>query len=273
MKIYCLMFLLTFSLSSVYSQRPIILTESALTLGQGTLEAAIGIEYFKKQQAPSIDLPESEYRLMTTALHWGVADNVDFNLDWRGGLLATLETGATKFDWGELTISTRINLTQEGMIAPALGIRSAVKLPETRYWPHKLGTDETDYFLNLTLTKHVMEVETRLNVGFGILGDPQFKDTQDDVLIVSAAEIIPVSDATRAFIELYGFTGPMDDDDKLVVRFGGWTNFAGVQWNIYGSARLVGTNRDWGAAFDFSESWSLSFAVKKDFSLNLWKNR
>jgi hypothetical protein len=194
---------------------------------------------------------------------------VDFDLDWRGGLFAELENGARHFDWGDLSVSTRILLLQEEQARPAIGIRSTVKLPNTSFHPVRLGTNETDYSICLLLTKHFSQVETRLNAAFTILGDPLSKDSQNDVYAFSAAGIAHMESWLRFFLEWHGFTGYKEDDDKLVVRAGTSLSFAGAEWHAFGSVRVLGNNRDFGTAFDSSQNWSVGLMFMKYVQLDL----
>jgi hypothetical protein len=250
-------------LSSAYAQRPVILTERAGTMGAGRVELGIGLEYFKKTEAPALDYPFSELRLMVAGAHFGVADNVDFNLDWRGGLLAHFPAGGSGFDWGDLMISSKIRILKENTIWPALGVRSSVKLPNTSYLPYRLGSDQTDVHLHLLMSKTWGDVLTAMNVGVGIVGDPLNPGRQDDLIMVSSAAIMPISFASSLFLEVYGFDGHLDNDDKLMLRFGGSTTIGGLQWHAYGGVRLAGDNRDFATAFEASENWSVALFVIK----------
>ncbi len=250
-------------LSSAYAQRPVILTERAGTMGAGRVELGIGLEYFKKTEAPALDYPFSELRLMVAGAHFGVADNVDFNLDWRGGLLAHFPMGGSGFDWGDLMISSKIRILKEGSIWPAFGVRSSVKLPNTSYLPYRLGSDQTDVHLHVLMSKTWGHVLTAMNVGVGIVGDPLNPGRQDDMIMISSAAILPVSYASRLFLEIYGFDGHLDNDDKLMLRFGGSTTIGGLQWHAYGGVRLAGDNRDFATAFEASENWSVALFVIK----------
>ncbi|MBI4547986.1 MAG: transporter [Ignavibacteriae bacterium] len=248
---------------NVYSQRPVILTENAATLGFNQLEAGIGVEYFSKSDESLIELPTSEVRLGVCALRFGVAENVNFDLEWRGRLLAEMQSGESAADWGDLTVATKITILRERTNTPVLGLRSAVKLPNTSYRPYKLGSDQTDYFFHILLTKQIINIETRMNIGFGIVGNPRATASQDDIYILSGASIIPFLTNSRLFVELYGFTGSFEDDDKLLGRFGVTLHQFNLSWNIFGSVRLSGNNKDFGAAFEASEDWSIGFFLAK----------
>ncbi|MDH3251322.1 MAG: hypothetical protein OEM41_00945 [Ignavibacteria bacterium] len=246
-----------------HAQRPVMLTEQAGTLGAGRIELGIGLEYFKKHQAPAADFPFSELRLMVAGSHFGVADNVDFNLDWRGGLLAHFPAGKSGFDWGDLMISSKLRVLKEDEDQPAVGLRSSVKLPNTSYLPYRLGSDQTDFFMHVLVSREWGNVITAANIGFGIVGDPLNPGRQDDLVMFSSAVILPISSVSSVFLEVYGFDGHLDYDDKVMVRFGASSTIGGLQWNAYGGIRVAGDNRDFATAFEASENWSVALFVSK----------
>ncbi len=259
--------LLLIPLIASQAQNLILQTEDALTLGKGKLQAGVGFEYLAKNRPPAPDLPRSLLRLFVVAMHYGVADNVNFDLDWRGGLLATFENGQHGSDWGDLIVSTRINLFHGQSSPTAVGLLTAVKLPSTSYLPHRLGSDQTDFYARLLLANSSPGIQTRMNVGLSILGDPKAAGSQDDVYSFYGAVLFPVGEATRLFTEMIGLTGYRDDDAKLVSRLGVAANTGLLEWNLFGSVRLAGNNRDFATAFDLSENWSIGIMVSKMFDV------
>ena len=249
--------------ASVSAQRPAIYAEDARTFGSPGVKVGLGAEYLRKGEVPLPVMSISELRLAVIAARFGVAKNVDFDLEWRGRLIARTDQRVHQSDWGDLTIATKINLIGEQEILPAIGIRSAVKLPNTRYLPYRLGSNQTDYFFHILFTRSLSQIELRGNIGFGIVGDPRGMTSQDDIIYGGCAVIISVLKTTRVFLELHGFTGPWEGDDKFVTRFGFLGEIFGLQWNMFGSARIAGNVLDFGTAFEESESWSAGIFVTK----------
>lgn len=260
-----ILWLLLAPFSSTYSQRPILFTEDARTLGVSHMEMGVGAEYFTKTQVSAPDVPKSEWRVGVLAAQIGVAQNVDFDLEWCGGLIARTQDGSRGSDWGDLTVATKINIVGEDTALSSLGIRSAVKLPNTSYLPYKLGSDQIDYYVHVLFSRYMMNGEMRMNLGLGIIGNPVAAGSQDDIYLLSTAVIFPTPATTRFFIELYGITGPIADNDKLLVRLGIFTEFLGLQWNAFGSVRVAGNNKDFGTAFEASEDWSGGIFLMKRF--------
>ncbi|HAL55323.1 MAG TPA: hypothetical protein DCP63_02300 [Bacteroidetes bacterium] len=254
----------------VFGQRPMMMTQHASTLGKGHHELGIGFEYLEKHVSPSPDVPQSMLRLFVVAIHQGIAENVDFDLDWRGRLIAQLDDGKREFDWGDLTVSTKINFFRERGYVPSVGVRNAVKLPNTTYALARLGSNQMDFHSHVLLSKHVGNIQTRLNLGFSIIGDPRSAGEQDDVYSLGAAVLLPFRETHRLFFELHGFTGYEDHDDKLVGRLGLFLNTGGIEYRLFSSIRILGNNRDFATAFEGSENWSVGIMVTRAFKLHLF---
>jgi len=261
-------FLVCSSLS--LGQHPIMHAESALTLGRGNVQGGLAVEYLEKNAAPSPEYPQSVLRLMVMGWHFGVADNVNFDLDWLGGLSAAFQNGTHQFDWGDLTVSTKITFFREKDGIPSIGVRTAVKLPSTSYFPGRLGSNEMDFHSFILVTKQFSSFETRLNLRFSIVGHPEVVGVQDDVYGFETAILTPLSDSFKLFAELDGFTGYEEHNNKLLSRFGGIYHDGNYDYGLYGSLRAAGDNRDFGNAFDASENWSIGFAVVRAFSLSIF---
>jgi len=251
------------------AQQPTMHTESALTLGKGKVQAGLAAEYLRKSTPPPPEFPQSLWRMFVLGWHHGVAENVNFDLDWFGGLSASFPNGSHGFDWGDLTISTKITFIRENESVPAIGVRTTVKLPNSSYVETRLGSNKTDFHSYLLLSKHFFDdIETRLNLGFSIVGDPLNVNVQDDVYGFNAALITPVAAGTRFFFELVGFSGYTDHNSKLVSRYGMMLDFDVYECSLYSSFRAAGDDRDFGNAFHASENWSVGFSVARTFGFS-----
>lgn len=254
--------------SFLLAQRPVLTTESAYTSGKHAVELVGAVEYFEKATAPGPTFPRTMTRVAVIGWHQGVAENVNLDIDWRGSLFATLGNGARVNDWGDITLSTRVRFLRERGWVPAVGLKHSVKLPNTKYIPHGLGSNQMDVYSHLLITKHYGAVQARMNVGFGIVGDPRTLGAQDDVYTLSGAVVVRGNSWLTMFAEAYGLVGYYDDDDKLLARWGTRVDFSDIELCIYGSAKLAGSNIDIGGAFEASERWSIGIALTKTFLLS-----
>lgn len=249
--------------SLVRGQSP-IMTESALTSGKGILTPGLGFEYLAKSVAPSQNAPQTLLRVLLAGLHQGVAENVNFDLQWRGGLFSQWGNGKRYFDWGDLSVWTKITFFKEKDGIPSFGIRTGVKLPNTRYVPSRLGSNQTDFHSQVLVSRRLTSVELRGNFTFSIVGDPNSAGFQDDIYSAQFAALLQITDHDRMFVELHGRTGYQDHDDKAVVRAGFVVEETFLTWTLYGSARLAGNSRDFGTAFDCSETWGVGLFLQKN---------
>jgi hypothetical protein len=242
-------------------------TFGATTLGSGLLEVGFGAEYATKASAPFAGAPRTLWRVPSVSLRWGAADNVDFRFDWAGRLLAGYQAGATGADWGDPVVSTIITALREEGARPALGLRTAVKLPSTSYMPYYLGSDQTDFFFALLGTRHLGPNELRVNLGLGIIGNPRELGSQDDIYIASAALLVPLADDLGLFAEAYGESGYKEGDDKLLLRSGVSATTNCWRLELHGAVRVAGNGWDFGPAFSASEDWSMGITCTKRIAL------
>ncbi len=254
-----------FAIQPCAAQIPFILTETAAPLGKGKIDAGLGMEYLEKNRQPAPENPRSLFRIFVATLRHGVAENVNYDLTWRGGLFANLANGRRDFDWGDLSVWTKIALVREGTSMPALALQSGVKLPNTRYSPSRLGSNQMDFHTRALASKRWSYFEIRGNFGFSILGDPTSTGSQDDVYTLSFAGLQSVSENGRMFGEILAQTGYQDHDDKVVTRFGVMIEAKFLTWTVYGTARIAGNNKDFSTAFEHSENWSIGVFIQKSF--------
>jgi hypothetical protein len=248
------------------AQRPSLFTEDPNTAGDGKLSLGIGAEYLEKDKSIPLEAPTRLLRIPTVHTYIGLGEKVDVLIDWRGRLYAEQGTGEHVSDWGDVTIGTKINLLKEAKSRPSLGVMYLVKLPNTRH-AQLLGSNETDLFLSLLGAKRFGILHLRLNAGAGILDDPDHLDSQLDIYTIGVAGIIRVSEEVNLFAEWTGFLSPHRSQAKFTARGGVEARVLDLQWIFYGSFRVIGDERDFGTAFENSESLGVGLFVRKSFSL------
>jgi len=248
------------------AQRPTLFTESPSTAGKGRLSAGVGVEYLKKNKVTPLRAPSSLWRFPVTRNYFGVGEIVDVVLDWRGRLFAEQGTGRRVSDWGDISLGTKIRLLREKRSHPALGILYLVKLPNTSR-DDLLGSNATDFFLSFLASKTFTEFELRGNLGLGILDDPENPHSQLDIYTMSFACTFPVGSRQQLLLEWAGFLGPHRDQAKFLARYGFEVSVARMTWAVFGSLRIIGDEKDFGTAFEYSESWGVGILVRKEFKL------
>ncbi|MBI4417994.1 MAG: transporter [Ignavibacteriales bacterium] len=257
----------TWSINSAMSQDPVIVTESASTLGKGKMEMGAGVEYLTRSVDPSEDIPSSLFRILVGSIRGGVSENVNFDLVWKGGLVAEYGSRKTMLEWGDLSVWTKINFFEETPYRPGLSFRTGIKLPNTRYSPGRLGNNQMDYHSQLLVSRGFDGYAIRWMAGFSIVGDPRTAGSQDDVFSFALASLLEVTEHMETFVELYGRKGYQDHGEKLVGRGGLTYSSSSWNWSVYGLVRLAGDHRDFAGAFEFSERWSVGFFASREITV------
>lgn len=260
---------LVLGVTGMHAQNPVFLTESPSTIRKGRIHIGVGIEYLTRDVHPSDGIPETLVRFLGGSIRGGVSENVNFDMIWRGGLLARYADGSSRFDWGDLFLWTKINLLKGTNDQTGLAFRTGIKLPSTRYNPGKLGNNQMDYHSQIIVSRRFGPHELRGMAGFSIIGDPQTAGSQDDVFSAAIASIYAVNEWLDTFVEMHGRKGYQDHDGKLVGRFGLMSTSEAWTWSLYGLIRLAGDHYDFGSAFDHSESWSVGLFASRPVDLGL----
>jgi hypothetical protein len=249
------------------AQRPFLFTENPNTAGDGKLSLGIGAEYLEKDKSIPLEAPTRLLRIPTVHTYIGLGEKVDVLIDWRGRLYAEQGTGKHVSDWGDVSVGTKIRFLKEAKQQPSLGVMYLVKLPNTKR-DEFLGSNQTDFLLSLLAAKRLGTLRLRLNAGVGILDDPDHLNSQLDIYTIGAAGIIGVSKKVSLFAEWTGFLSPHRSQAKFTARGGFEARVLDLQWIFYGSFRVIGDERDFGTAFENSESLGIGLFVRKSF--NLW---
>ena len=170
---------------SVYAghERPLV-SESADITSYGSIEIREGIDYLKN--VTLMFQPKNKswnvIKLPEMGASVGLGGRIEVQTDF--DLLYQHTANDDSFDVGDLRFWTKIKLLSETGIRPAVAFKFGTKLPnadDSRYF----GTDESDSYGIFILSKHIMGIDSRLNLGMGVLGNPNQLSTQDDVLVYS----------------------------------------------------------------------------------------
>ena len=265
-KVFCIPLLVLGFIFPLRAQRPFLFTESPNTVGDGKLSVGLGVEYLKKEKAIPPNAPIELLKIPAVRTYVGLGEIVDVLIDWRGRLLAEQGTGTRVADWGDISLGTKINFLKEGKSAPSLGVMYVVKLPNTSH-DELLGSNQTDFFVSFLAAKQFPGIQVRANLGLGILDDPEHAHSQLDIYTMSTALILAVGREHSFFVEWAGFLGSHSDQAKFTARAGIEGTFVGAEWTAFGSCRVIGDEKDFGTAFEYSESWGVGLFVRKVLSL------
>jgi len=224
-----------------YSLLPLV-TEQAETLPRGVAEATLGVAYFKDMRFPAftppntlrsvtlVEVPQFGFRI--AAGSWAEIDATYETIY----LNETATNGKTnwQFGSGDMRISTKVRLLREPKgLLPALGLRFGTKLPNANRGA-LLGTDDTDFWADALLSKHLGLVEAHLNIGLLLLGNSgptignSFKPGGQDDMVEYALGVVsqPLGRPNNAGVtlrllgEAAGQGNTHYNNDRAAVRFG-----------------------------------------------------
>src|ERR1044071_8337067 len=136
-------FILLTAFAASAQQRPLI-TEDVDIIKPGVIRIESGFEFLQNQKFPLSGLRGDLTKLADTRLSFGLAPNVEFQLEWtlqnflsidgRGPSAVPLRLGANAADTndvGDVTLWMKMKLRNESKIVPAVGFRFGVQLPNS----------------------------------------------------------------------------------------------------------------------------------------------
>jgi len=234
-----------FGLGTVYAghERPLE-TESAEITSYGKIEIRNGFDYLKN--ITLLFQPEDKewdvIQLPTMGVSVGLGDRIEVQADF--DLIYQDTEDDSGFDVGDLKLWTKIKLLSETATRPAVAIKFGTKLPNADN-SRNFGTDESDNFGILILSKHILGIDSRLNVGMGILGNPNELSNQDDVLMYGLGAVRPIFGDINAVAEITGIANSHDGNDRSSFRAGVQLPWNWITWDIAASIGLNNQSEDW----------------------------
>ena len=242
-------------------------TETAELLGIGAVRAEFGIDFLHRQRYSLSGLEGDLLRLGVTTIRVGAGEYAEFQISGVARDFLTVNrrspavipptfAGGTTSDFGDLILGTKLKLAGEKGARPALAFSFAVQLPNASN-ESGLGTDQTEFYSKLLLTKHLGKVAFRGNLGLAILGSPVQPNSQADLLTYGFAILAPVHAGLELVGEVRGRQGPLriGNENMSRVQLGARVRMAGLLWEIAGVAGLrrfdPGSGLLLGVTYDF----------------------
>jgi hypothetical protein len=273
-------FVLASSNSADAQQRP-LLTEDVDIIKPGLIRIETGIEFLQNQQFALSGLRGDLTRLGDTRLSFGLAPNVEFQIEWTvrnflsidrlGPSAIPLTLGANLKDTndvGDAKLWMKIKLRNESRIAPSVGFRFGVELPNSNQ-ARGIGTNTTNFYGMVTAGKHVLDNKLNVfgNIGIGILTSPLSSTTQNDVLLYGLAGIYTVNDRLNLVGEVNGFHStrtntPLGTEDFGEARLGAQIKALGLRWNAAGVFGVTKRAPKTGFSIGFTYDWDAFNPIK-----------
>jgi hypothetical protein len=244
--------------------------ETAETLPTDQIDLALGTTYMRNRRFPSFTPPggsmpgaflhsQDLLAIPQIALRAAVGSMVEIQASYE--LLdlheSTMDGINNQYGGGDARLFTKIHAVSERRWVPAVGVRFGTKLPNANA-ADRLGTDETDFFIQALASKRIGSFSVHVNLGIALLGIPKFAATddthgQDDLFTYAVGVVSPTLALTRewgvrALLEASGTTGSRLDfgNDENAMRggfqvmHGGWTLYAGASAGLYSAAEKYG---------------------------------
>ena len=225
-----------FLLSALASaqQRP-LLTEDPRLIAEGMVVTELGFGYQHQARFPVSGLSGDLYSLLENGLHFGVGKRAEFQMTGVIHNYVNLEGGGTLNDWGDLSLSTKLRLVDEGGSRPAISFRPTIVLPNSSQ-TKGVGTDGTHFFGNLLFGKTAGPGYFFGSMGLGILDDPLRGGAQHDFLTYGIAATVPVGSRLSVLTEWNGrhnFTSfpSAGGESRGQVRLGTQIKAGGIRWD------------------------------------------
>jgi hypothetical protein len=166
-------------------------------------------------------------------------------------------TGNSTHDFGDIVLATKLKLAAEKGARPALAFKFGVQLPNASQ-TKGLGTDETQFYGGMLVSKRIGQARLLGNLGLAILGNP-VGSGQADLLTYGAGFILPVHPKINLVGEINGREATAQEktgnESQSQVRFGIQIRAAGLRWDMAGVAGLHTYDPDTGVvigiAYDF----------------------
>jgi hypothetical protein len=184
-------------------QRP-LLTEDPQLIAEGMVVSDFGFGYQHRARFPVSGLTGDLYSILENGLHFGLDKRAEFQMTGVVQNYLRLENGAgRRNDWGDLALSTKIKLADEGHSRPAISFRPTVVLPNSS-GTKGIGTDTLQFFGGLLFGKHAGPAYLFGNLGLGILDDPTRIASQQDFLTYGIAASIAAGSRVNVMTEWNG---------------------------------------------------------------------
>ena len=225
-------------------QRP-LLTEDPRVIAEGLLVSEAGFGYQHRARFPVSGLTGDLYSILVNGLHFGVGKRAEFQMTGAVHNYLKLRNGTgSRNDWGDLALSTKIQIVDESPSRPIVSFRPTVVLPNSNR-TKGIGTDGTHFFGDILFGKNAGSAFVFGNVGLGILDDAARPQSQHDVFTWGIAASIPAGQRVNVLGEWNGYYNAQKNpsaggESRGQARLGVQVKGGGVTWD---AAATAGTTR------------------------------
>ena len=267
---------------SAFSQQRPLLTEDVDIIKPGVIRVETGFEFLQDQRFPVSGLRGDLTKFLDTKLSFGMSPNVEFQMEWtvqnflsinsRGPSAVPLKLGTNLNDTndvGDARLWMKMKLRNETRIAPAIGFRFGVQLPNSDQ-SRGIGLNTTNFSATVNAGKKFADDKLNVfgEVGLGILTSPLSSTTQNDVIMYGIAGMYTASERVTIVGEVNGFhstrkTAPLGTEDFSEARLGAQIRALGVRWYAAGVFGTSDRAPRTGLAFGVTYDWNAFSPISK----------
>jgi hypothetical protein len=253
-----------------------LLTEDVEVLRPGVVRLQAGFAFQQDQDFPLSGFNGDPTRIADIGIRVGVSPNVEIQIDgtirqivsinrtFRDPLVP-LELGNNLFDAkdvGDFTIATKVRISREGKVLPALGLRFGFEMPNTNQ-ALGIGTNTTNIFADVLVAKTIGPTRVFGNLGLGILQAPTEKFAQNDVVRYGVGFRFPFGERVRLVGEVngrYSTRTPLPGtENRSEARLGFQLDAGGLRWDAAGTLGLTRWSPQSGLVF------GITYDIKEAF--------
>ncbi len=253
--------ILACSTGAAAQQRP-LLTEDPRVIAEGSLVAETGFGYQHRARFPVSGLTGDLYQILTSGLHFGVGKRAEFQMTGTLHNYLSLQNNAgSRNDWGDLALSTKMQIVDEGRWRPVISFRPTVVLPNSNR-TKGIGTDGTHFFGDLLFGKKRGPVFLFGSAGLGILDDALRPQSQHDVLTYGIAATVAAGDRVSVLGEWNGYHNAQKNpsaggESRGQARLGLQVKAGGVTWDAAATAGTTGWDHKAGIVAGMTKEFRL----------------
>jgi len=167
---------------------------------------------------------------------------------------------------GDLTLWTKVRFTSQNQNNFAsFGLRFGVKLPNAND-KDGLGTDQTDFFAALLLSRKSDKFQGHINLGIAILDDPFKLRSQQDMMLLGLAGMYNISQTLQIVADFYTQQGASTRFRFSKAAFG--ARFTNGNWGWQAGVKKGIRADDKGYQGEQSLDWGLTLGVSRYLDLN-----
>lgn len=213
--------ILAFTAINSYAQQRPLLTDDVDITPAGSLDLAIGVDFFQEAKFPLSGIEGDLTRVGDIRIRTGLASNVEMQIEGsiqnyvainsRSASAIPLNVvGNSTNDFDDFTVSAKIKLRQEGKLMPALGLKFGYQMPNTNQ-ALGIGTNQINIFTKILLQKKFGSIVGKTprfnafgNLGLGIMTAPLERFTQNDLFLYGLAGIYRLNRSVNVLGEVNG---------------------------------------------------------------------